>query len=493
MTDLASHLPVIVIILPLLAAYLTPLFGYKWKGSCVPVALAALSLNVIFSYLLILQVMEHGPIHYYMGGLPPPWGIELVVDYLAAYLCVIISFVTLMDAIFSKDFILRTLGERRRVYYYTLFLLLTGGLLGASCTGDLFNFFVCFEVIAISSYALVAIAGDGKGVLGAYKYLFIGAIGSSLMLLGIGHLYINTGTLNMADMAVRLVPIYISGAILAGLSLCVVGFSIKAGLFPLHIWMPDAYAGAPATVPVLSTLVIKVGALALIRLLFCVFRPPFITEVIPVTTALTWLASAAIIICSIFAISQQDIRRMLAYSSAANIGYVILGIGIATPLGLEGGMLHMLNHSFTKACLFMAVGAIISMTGIYNIRDFGGLSKRMPITMGAFTLAALSMVGIPPSCGFMSKFFIAHAAIMSGTWIFAVVLLVSSLLNAIYFLRVVNTAYFGHPCDELKRSEAPLSMLVPMVIMAIGCVLLGVCVEVPLTVLRPAAQLLLGV
>ncbi len=487
------HLPIIVILIPLTAAYLMPLVGYKWKRLCNSFAVVALLLSFLGSIALARLVLTNGPIHYHMAGFKPPWGIELVADYLGAYMCVVISFITLLVALYSKEYITKEVPEPRRPQYYTLFLLLTGSMMGASVTGDLFNLFVCFEILSISSYALVSISGEGKALLAGYKYLLIGAIASSFVLLGIGHLYISAGTLNMADMFVRLPPLYGSWTVLAALALLIVGFSIKTALFPLHVWLPDAYTHAPCSVPVLSTLVIKVGAVAIIRLLFNIFQPSFVMETIPMTAALSWMAAIAIIVASLFAISQTDIKRMLAYSSVCHVAYVILGIGIGTELGLTGGMLHILNHAVTKGCLFLCVGAIIYKTGIRNIRDFGGLGRKMPATMGAFTLAAFSMVGIPPTNGFISKFYLALAAMTAGRGELAVVILLSSLLNAIYFIRIINITYFGIPEEEAEIDEAPLTMVYPIMMLAACCLILGFGAELPLTILRPAAQALLGV
>ncbi len=490
---LSSHLPIIVILIPWITAYIMPIIGYKWKKWCNSFAVVALALSFIISLILARFVLVNGPMHYYMAGFMPPWGIELVVDYLGAYMCVVISFITLLVALYSKEYITKELSEQRRPQYYTLLLLLTGSMMGASVTGDLFNLFVCFEILSISSYALMSITGEGKALLAGYKYLLIGAIASSFVLLGIGHLYISTGTLNMADMFVRLPPLYSSWTVLAALALLIVGFSIKTALFPLHVWLPDAYTNAPCSVPVLSTLVIKVGAVAIIRLLFNIFQPSFVINTIPMTAALSYMAAIAIIVASLFAISQTDIKRMLAYSSVCHVAYVILGIGIGTELGLTGGMLHILNHAVTKGCLFFCAGAIIYKTGIRNIREFGGLGRKMPVTMGAFTLAALSMVGLPPTNGFMSKFYIALAAMTAGRPELAIVILLSSLLNAIYFIRVINITYFGIPEEEIDIDEAPPTMLYPIIMLAACCLILGFGAELPLTILRPAAQALLGV
>lgn len=493
----ASHLPILVVLIPLVTAYITPILGWRDKRICSPLAMASMALTFLASLILARSVLTDGIVSYHMGGFMPPFGIELVVDYFGAYMCIVISFVTLMATIYSRDYIAKELHESKTSSYYTLLMLMTGGMMGASVTGDLFNLFVFFEILSISSYALVAITGKKVAILASYKYLLLGAIGSSFMLIAIAYLYISTGTLNMADLSTRLPGVYSvwssSWTLLVALSLFIVGFSIKAALFPLHTWLPDAHSMAPSSISaVLSGLVIKVGALAIIRVLFNVFQPEFVIETMPVTSIISWMAAAAIIVGSLFAISQTDLKRMLAYSSVAQIGYVMLGVGIANQIGLSGGILHIINHAFMKGCLFLCAGAIIYKTGLRNIRDFGGLGSRMPITMAAFTLAALSMVGIPPTCGFISKWYLALGAWYSGAWLFIIVILLSSLMNAIYYLRVVNIAYFGVSRGKIRMDDAPIMMLIPIVILAMGCLILGVGAKLPLTLVTPAAKALLG-
>jgi multicomponent Na+:H+ antiporter subunit D len=406
-------------------------------------------------------------------------------------------------------------------------------MVGAVVTGDLFNLFVLTEIFSVAAYALVPIAEKRGSFLASYRYLMLAAIGTSLILLGTGYLYMLTGTLNMADLAVSLPKFYDPWVVFGALAFLLVGFSIKAALFPLHTWLPDAHSIAPSPISViLSALVIKVGAYSIIRVIFTIFQIDFVTGPVPAATALTWTSAAAILLGSMFAISQTDIKRMLAYSSVAHIGYVVLGIGLAVEMSMTGGILHIFNHALAKGCLFFCAGAVIYKTGIRRIEDFRGLGSKMPFTAAAFTLAAASLIGIPPTAGFMSKFYLSLGAVEAGAWIFVIIVILGSLLTAVFYVRVINLMYFGGNKHEIPlnppllkgenppqspfckggrkgdlggilnnrrglekmstRREVPLTMLIPIIILALGSALFGIFAAVPLSMVEPAVRLLLG-
>ncbi|MCL0088636.1 hypothetical protein M1N87_02340, partial [Dehalococcoidia bacterium] len=284
-----------MVITPFVGAYLSPLLGLWRERLCHPVAVAAALLSLFFSFRLVVSVLTSGTIRYWVGGWEPPWGIELVVDPLSAFMCLTISLVSLLAVIYSKNFIEKELPGGKITSYYTLILLLTGGMLGAVVTGDLFNLFVMTEIFSIAAYALVAISGKRGSFIASYRYLILASIGTSLILLGTGYLYIITGTLNMADLSVRLPAFYDSWVVFGALAFLLVGFGIKTALFPLHTWLPGAYSIAPAPVTVIfSAVVSKVGGYSLIRVLFTIFGLEFITDLVPVAPALTWVAAATI-------------------------------------------------------------------------------------------------------------------------------------------------------------------------------------------------------
>ena len=487
-----QNFPILVVILPLITAFLIPLIGWWRKKYCLYISILSILSVFIISIYLLNSVMASGVVCYDLGGWEPPYGIEYVVDLLSIFMIILIAFISLVIAIYSKKSVEKELSDNI-VAFYTLFMLLIAGLLGIVITGDLFNLYVFLEISSLTAYALIAVGEKRDALLASFNYLIIGTIAACFILLGIGFLYMVTGSLNIADLSAKLPEAYslYPRVVLAAMIFFIVGLSIKMALFPLHTWLPNAYTHAPSVVSALiAALMTKVGAYMMIRIMFTVFGIHFVTEVIPVTSILSWVAAIAIIVGSINAIAQTDIKRMLAYSSVSQIGYIVLGIGLANSIGLTGGILHIINHAFMKGCLFLAVGAVIYQTGIRDIRDFQGIGKKMPYTMAAFSIAALSMVGVPPLCGFFSKWFLALGSIESGKWIFAVIILLSSLLNAGYFFRVLEKVWFGESPHE-GVDEAPKSMLVPILILAAGCILLGIFVFIQSSFIKSIANTLL--
>jgi multicomponent Na+:H+ antiporter subunit D len=271
----------------------------------------------------------------------------------------------------------------------------------------------------------------------------------------------------MADLSRLLPALYDKPSVLIGISLLIVGFSIKTAVFPLHTWLPDAYTHSPSAISaLLSGTFTKVGIYALIRLIFTIVGLDYFIEHSNIFVFLSWVASAGIIFGSVMAIAQDDLKRMLAYSSISQIGYIALGVSLANNFSLAGGILHIFGHSVMKSGLFMVAGAVIYTTGIRRISQLSGMSRVMPYTMAAFLIGALSMIGIPPTVGFFSKYFILLGAIEAGEWVFVAVILFSSLLTAAYFWKVFEKIYFGRN-GITEVNEAPLSMLLPTIVLAI--------------------------
>jgi multicomponent Na+:H+ antiporter subunit D len=492
---IATHLPVLAVIIPLIAGFLTPIVG--WIDRRIPWywVIFAMFVVLLVTGNNLLTVINSGTIHYKLGGWDPPFGIEYVIDLLNGFVCLIIAFIGLMVSIYSKESLKKEVPGKTTPFY-SVFLLLITGLMGMTITGDIFNFYVFLEISSLTAYALIAMGDRGDGVVASFNYLIMGTVAASFILLGIGYLYAVTGSLNMADLQDLLPSIYESRVVLAALAFFMVGFSIKVGLFPLHAWLPDAYTHAPSTASaVIAGLMTKVGAYAMIRFMFSVFTPVFVIDMTRMAEILSWAAALAIIVGSVLAIAQSDIKRMLAYSSISQIGYILLGIGLVNMIGMQGGLLHILNHALMKCALFLVAGAIFYRTGIRNLYQFQGLGKKMPVTMTVFLIAALSMIGVPGTVGFTSKWYLALGSVDAGQWIFVFIILLSSLLNIVYFWRVFDNIWFGHPheIEHLQRDEAPLSMLIPMVILALLCVFFGFFASYPLEyVLEPLSEALLG-
>ncbi|MGB7532109.1 MAG: monovalent cation/H+ antiporter subunit D family protein [Halobacteriota archaeon] len=478
---LAEHYPVLIIVISLLSAFTILIAGWVNKKACLPISLATIFVQLLLAFSILHHVViTREPIHYWLGGWAPPWGIEYVVDAFNAYVLVIVLFICLLTVIYAKRSIEKELPHKI-VPFYVVFQLLVTGLCGITVTGDIFNLYVFLEIASLAAYALIAAAG-GRSLKASYNYVIMGSIGACFYLLGAGFLYSVTGSLNMADLSYLLPPLYGNKVVQAAFVFFVVGISIKMALFPLHVWQPDAYTYAPSAVSVIiAAAMSKVSIYAFIRILFSVFTTEFIHIYVPITDVLSWIAAIAIIVGSVIAIMQTNLKRMLAYSSVSQIGYIVLGVALfSTQWGLYGALIHILNHAITKGCLFMVAGAIIYRTGLRSIKDFEGLGKKMPYTCAAFTLAALSMIGVPPTVGFITKLCLVLASLEAVEYVYVAVILASTLLNLAYFWRVIERMYFvkkegeGENEHAIKKDEAPVSMVIPALVLGLLCVIVGI-------------------
>ena len=364
----------------------------------------------------------------------------------------------------------------QEVAFLGMLLTLLLGLTGMVLTGDLFNLYVFYEISSLAGYSLLAV-GDRKAPVAAFRYLILGTTGASFYLLGIGFLYLLTGSLNMADVA-RLMPELVSNpALPVALSLIVVGVGLKMAMFPLHGWQPDAYTHAcSTTTAIIAPIMTKVSAFVLLRLLFFVFGVDLVTRVLPAGWIIAWLSAAGIVVTSLMAIAQRDVKRMLAYSSVAQLGYIGLGIGLANPWALTGAVLHILNHATMKCCLFLVTGIVALHARRTSVGEYAGLGRAMPWTFASFTLAALAMVGLPPTSGFFSKWYLLLGTIRAGSWPLAVIVVASSLLTAVYFFRLLERIYTAPATGgEVPASDAGLTLLAPTVVLGVSVLVLGLC------------------
>ncbi len=450
--------PVVLIAVPLGLAFSLPLLGFISKKLPAYTPVAAFGFNFIVSLLLIPTALNK-PVVVFIGGFPPPFCINLVAGPTGTFFSLLIALTGFLVAIYSLVYIKEGPVEK----YHTLYILLLTGATGVVLTGDIFNLFVFFEILCISSYALVAYAGDRAGTESAVKYLIQGALGSSFFLIGVGLLYGLFGTLNMADMAQSIgsvAPL----SIFVPMAFIITGLGVESAMFPLNAWLPDAHSSAPSSISaVLSGIAIEVGLYAVVRIIFTVFGAPNILFFLLLLGILT------LILGELCAFEQNNIKRMLAYSSIGQMGLIIFSLSMATSYAVAAGLFQLVSHTLAKALLFLAAGYMIYRSGSMEISSFEGLGKRMPITSLVFTLGALSLVGMPPLVGFPSKFLIIRAAMAQEEVLYTVLIglvLLCSVIEGAYFFRVVQVIYFKSGEEKAGIEETPLGGLVPMLVFA---------------------------
>jgi multicomponent Na+:H+ antiporter subunit D len=469
---MTAHLPVLQVVIPLLAA---PLCAIARRGRIAWGITLATSWTTFWIAIQLLQrVQAEGPITYALGGWPAPVGIEYRIDLVSAFVLVIVTAIGAVVTPYALKSVEREIDAARIPLFYAAFLLCLTGLLGIAATGDVFNVFVFLEISSLSAYSLIALGQDRRALTAAFQYLIMGSIGATFIVIGIGMMYVMTGTLNMADLSVLLAELGPNRTIVVAFGFLTVGISLKLALFPLHLWLPNAYTYAPSAVTAfIASTATKVAVYMLLRFFFTVFGSVFSFNVMRLNIVLLALALVSIFSMSLVAIFQTNVKRMLAYSSVAQIGYMILGISLASVTGLTAGILHLFNHALIKGSLFMVMGCVMYRVGSVEIEAMRGLGKKMPWTMAAFVAGGFSLIGLPFTVGFISKWYLILGAVERGAWPVAGLVLITSLMAVVYIWRVVEAAYFqeapgegasGVGAMEGSREpivEAPLALLIP--------------------------------
>jgi multicomponent Na+:H+ antiporter subunit D len=435
-----SDVPALLVALPILASVLALLVGQWRPRAAWAVAFLGTAVQVGAAGLLAARVFGGETVRYAVGDFAAPYGIELVVDGLSASVALLVAVVAFGVLLYS-----RVAGPREPAFH-AQYLLLVAGLSGMSVTGDVFNLYVFLEITGLAAYALVASGESGRAAVGALKYLLVGTIGASLYLLGVGYAFIVTGTLNMADMAGTLGSeiAYTHPAVLTAFALVVTGLAVKSAVFPLHTWQPEAYASAPDGVSAfISALVSTVSAYAIARVIVSVFTVEFFRANPVAQDLVVGIAGLSVVAGSVLAVTQTEVKRMLAYSSVSQFGLVVAAFAIATERAVTGGTVHLIGHAVMKGGLFLAAGAVAAATGARYVSEYRGLASRRPFLAGAVAVLALAMVGVPPAVGFVGKWYIALAAVEAGSWFIAAVILSSTLLTLAYFARLVERMYFA--------------------------------------------------
>jgi multicomponent Na+:H+ antiporter subunit D len=487
-----DHLPILQVVVPLLGAPLCILVRNPRAVGLF--ALLVSTVTFLISCTLLQQVLLNGTLVYALGGWAAPWGIEYRIDYLNSYLLLLVSAMGAIVLVASQSSIGGELPRNRHMLFYTAYLLCLTGLLGILCTGDAFNVFVFLEISSLSSYTLISLGNDRRALTASYQYLIMGTIGATFIIIGVGLMYMMTGTLNMYDLAQRLPEVHNSKTVLSAIGFFIVGVCLKLALFPLHLWLPNAYAFAPSIATAfLAATSTKVAVYVLIRFIFSVVGPEFANTVLPLQEIFVVLGVSGIFATSISAIYQLNIKRLFAYSSVAQIGYMILALAIGTPLGLTATLLHLFNHALMKAALFLAIGGVVYRVGSAQLSHFAGLGRQMPWTMAAVVAGGLSLIGVPLTVGFVSKWYLVLALLENGWWPLTILVLISSLLAVIYVWRIVEWVYFSSPrimIDEVK--DPPLGQLVPIYVLVIANFYFGIDTSLTVGVSKKAAEMLFG-
>jgi len=491
---LAVHFPALQVVVPMLTAPLVVLLrprGLAW-AACTMASLLAFAIAV----QLVQAVLAHGPVGYLMGSWPAPYGIELKVDALSALLLLVVTGASLFTLVGGRNSLDGQIDAGRQPYFFAAWLLALAGLSGIVVTADAFNIFVFMEISSLASYVLIAGGPDRRALPSVFKYLVMGTIGATFYLIGVGLIYMMTGTLNLGDMEYLIHAVADQRPILVAAGFITVGLALKAAIFPLHVWLPNAYTYAPHMVTAfLAACATKVSLYVLLRFDFFVFQGNLEGHAFQFAVYLMPLAVLGILVGSAVAMFEKNIKRLLAFSSIAQIGYMMLGASFVTVAGLTAGIVHIFNHALAKGTLFLAVAMFATVAAGLRLDDLRGIARRMPWTFGAFVVGALSLIGIPGTAGFVSKWYLINAAMELGPagLPLVAVILVSSLMAVVYVWRIVEAAWFGEAPDEAVSSAAVSPLLVATLWLAAAAnIYFGLDSDLPVTLSRDAAAELLG-
>lgn len=467
MNALLAQLPVLPVVIPFVAAplaLLTPKGRPTWAF-----ATFVSWLTFIASAALLAHVSSNGAVSYALGDWAPPLGIEYRIDLANGIVLALVSGIAALVFPFAYESVRAEVDEKQTPFFYCALLICMTGLLGVTITGDAFNVFVFLEISSLSTYALVAMGArrDRRALTAAFNYLVMGTIGATLFVIGIGLLYHAVGTLNMADIHVKLAGMDDNRVVQAGFAFIMVGVALKLAMFPMHLWLPNAYAYAPSAVSAfIAATATKVAVYVLVRFFYTVFGYDFDFLANALTYVLLPLGVIGMFAASLVAVFQEDVKRMLAYSSVGQIGYILLGLSLGTEAGVSAALVHVVNHGLMKGALFMAAACVVLRLADSRCRAFHGLARRMPVTTWAFILSGLSLIGVPGTVGFVSKWILLQATFEAGHAWAAFLVVASSLIAVVYIGRIVELMVLREPPSEGPLAkpirEAPLSMLVPM-------------------------------
>ena len=496
MSNWAPHLPALQVVVPLMTAPLAILMPDRrlsWALATIA-SLCALAIAVA----LVGEVREQDIVVYAMGSWAPPFGIALGVDAMSALLLVVVTGASSLGLLAAASSLSGEVEVERQPHFYAAWLLALAGLSGILVTADAFNIFVFMEISSLAAYVLIAGGPDRRALPAVFKYLAMGTIGATFYLIVVGLVYMMTGTLNLADMEQRLADVGDVKPILVAAGFITVGLALKAAIFPLHAWLPNAYTFAPNAVTVfLAACATKISLYILIRFDFFVFQGTLTKHDWQFSYFLMPLAILGILVASMVAIFETHLKRLLAWSSVAQIGYIMLGASLISAAGLTASMLHMFNHAIAKGTAFLALSCLALSVSRLDIDNIGGIARRMPWTMAAFVVGGLSLIGVPGTAGFISKWYLISAALDTGDLALPLiaVILLGSVMAVVYVWRVVECAYFGDGAGSKTGDtirEAPVAILIPTWIAVLLNLWFGLAPGLPVELSSHAASLLMG-
>jgi multicomponent Na+:H+ antiporter subunit D len=497
--DLLAHLPALQVVVPMLSAPLVVLLrprGLAWAAATAS-ALATFAIAVA----LTVAVLGGQTQVYDMGGWPAPYGIALAVDSFSALVLLVVTGAGAAGLLAARPSIDQQIELDRQPLFYSAWLLALTGLVGIVVSADAFNIFVFMEISSLASYILIAGGPDRRALPAVFKYLIMGTIGATFYLIGIGLIYMMTGTLNLADMEARLGEVTDLNPILVAAGFITIGLALKAAVFPLHVWLPNAYTQAPHMVTVfLAACATKVALYVLIRFDYMVLQATLENHELQFALFAMPLAVLGILVASAVAMFEGNLKRLLATSSVAQIGYILLGASLVSQAGLSASAVHLFNHALAKGGLFLAVACLAYHYRDLRLDQLRGAAARMPLTSAALVVCGLSLIGIPGTAGFISKWLLIVAALESGPWGWALVavILVSSLMAVVYIWRIVETLYFQVPTEvpsgsDSQLSEAPVQLLLVTWLVALLNIYFGLFPTIPLGLANSSAAVLMGV
>ncbi len=475
--------PILFVAVPLLAAFLIPLFGFIWKELVRIVPGIVLLYLLILSVSLYIQVLQDGTIVEQIGGWAPPWGINLVFSPFTGLLTTLMLFLAFIIWLYSYRF--KNVDFEPSKKYFILLLMLVTGSIGIVLTGDIFNQFVFIEIMSISGYALTAFYTGRDSAEASFKYLIMGSLSSMFLLLAIILIYSQLGTLNMADIASKAHLMKPEFRVLA-LVFFIVGMGIEAEIFPLNGWAPDAYSQAPGPIgAAFSGIVVKAGIYSIIRVTFTLF------DVEGTMQFLVLMGMITLVVAEMAAIKQDKIKRMLAYSSIGQMGLVLVAFGIGTEEGVFAALFLMVNHALVKPLLFLSASYLVFNSTEKSIRELNGLGKYLPLTSFLFALGAIAIVGMPPLSGFWAKWSMLTAAANSNMILIIGLVLLVSVVEIVYYFRVVNRIYFFKKEEDVEPKKPTINAMVSMIVLGILIVTIGFYPDLITSYLHEASESLL--